>query len=827
MNELVIMLNDAAAAWWPYVLHATWTSSVVAVVMLAVVRLCRRWPARVLYGIALIALLKFAMPPMMSAPVGIFNWLGPEVAWDAGAAAVSDSIAAGSLTAALGAVTWRGWLLVTHLLGAAATAAWFAAQLVNVARMSRTARLVTEGPWRGELSRLARQMGLRLPVRLLGTDRAMPPMAFGVLRRWVMVPASMLDDAPDDQARTILAHELAHHRRGDLWINWLQLVLTAVWWFNPLLWALNRVVRRTREDACDDLLLSTGVTTGETYCQTLLAAAKGLSRRARLGGVPGFAERLHPLAQRMTRIMDPKVHRSSRFCSVGFAMVVVLAGLVLPGLPSRIRMAPGEDEWVADVRPMDVELGLQAPHWAVDAMAPARAAAGIDDAPNRPTGVFAAGSPPAAIYRADAARVSPWILTYEMSASLLCLGSAGAGAEVAAAGRPLSVNALALVSAAAGGVPLLSGEAMSLADGGAEVLMLAGPATPIDDAFGGGREAKTDDDLPPAEQHAEDVPQRDPTAPEKAPAEQDAEDVPQRSPTAPQKAPEKAPQQIPQKAPQKAPDEQQYRRSQPAPQYAERKPIKRADEFRAWADKELLADAFWSPYLLQPIDAVATAEPIASVGIMTLADSIASPGVPFFGVNAFVSPTRSLEQTLTAINVDAGLTALASAEDVRSAIWNDAEAAGPVGWGELLVDAGPADAAGDATRDDRVGVLLAEASIDGAIGSLIADDAAAGDDHAMDVLASANLGTVDVMTPVDGRDDSLSLSPTGSLSATGVAELASTGSLVSTEDSMQAWLVALADTSVTSAAAPVPEPGAVGMLAMAAMAALCRRRRRA
>jgi len=120
-------------------------------------------------------------------------------------------------------------------------------------------------------------------------------------------------------------------------VNWTQLVLIAVWWFNPVVWLLSRALRRTREDCCDDLVLSRKLTTPDAYCETLLRAAAELSAPMPLSAVLGFAERLHPLANRLRRIMDGTIRRSGRLSFVGLLAVVAVAIFLLPGLPNAQR----------------------------------------------------------------------------------------------------------------------------------------------------------------------------------------------------------------------------------------------------------------------------------------------------------------------------------------------------------------------------------------------------------------------------------------------------------------------------------------------------------
>ena len=67
MNTFVEEINRFADEWWFWTLHAAWQSALVGCVILAVVACARRWPAPVRYWLLVIALIKFAVPPLWSA----------------------------------------------------------------------------------------------------------------------------------------------------------------------------------------------------------------------------------------------------------------------------------------------------------------------------------------------------------------------------------------------------------------------------------------------------------------------------------------------------------------------------------------------------------------------------------------------------------------------------------------------------------------------------------------------------------------------------------------------------------------------------------------
>jgi beta-lactamase regulating signal transducer with metallopeptidase domain len=332
-DAIVQSLNRAAQAWWPFALHTTWTSCLVAVVLLLMVRLGRRWPAKVRHAILVIALVKFALPPTLALPVGLFHWFGPEVVQHA-------SVSATGVTGTVSIAGWddlsfKAWVFVVYSWGTIAASIMIVRQMFRVRRIVRGATVVTSGPVYERFRRLSKRLGIRRPIRLLASGRPVAPMAFGLLRPSILTPMSVHNRLPGGEVETVLAHELAHHRRGDLWLNWFQILLRIAWWFNPVLRVLNRAIRQAGEDCCDDLLLAGRVTTGEGYCQALLRVAKELGRQPMMGGALGFAESIHPLSQRMRRLMDPNLKHSDRIPLAAFAPMILIAAMVLPGLPSK------------------------------------------------------------------------------------------------------------------------------------------------------------------------------------------------------------------------------------------------------------------------------------------------------------------------------------------------------------------------------------------------------------------------------------------------------------------------------------------------------------
>jgi beta-lactamase regulating signal transducer with metallopeptidase domain len=142
-------------------------------------------------------------------------------------------------------ISWLGgmtFLSIYHLMG------W-----------TRTRSLVRTGisppaiPWNKRLERLKDRTGITKTIRLVESKLVNVPCVIGWLRPVILVPSSAFTGLSVQQLEMILAHELAHIRRHDVLVNYLQTVVETLLFHNPAVWWMSRQVRIEREHCCDDL----------------------------------------------------------------------------------------------------------------------------------------------------------------------------------------------------------------------------------------------------------------------------------------------------------------------------------------------------------------------------------------------------------------------------------------------------------------------------------------------------------------------------------------------------------------------------------------------
>jgi beta-lactamase regulating signal transducer with metallopeptidase domain len=162
-------------------------------------------------------------------------------------AAVTDAPAAGRATApfseaaGLPQVDWIQ-IAVSLWLGIAA--------LIFVIQMLRYVAM------REVLLADAHNLGKVGSVRLIESDQVSGPLAFGLLDRYIAVPLNFNAVFPPEEREMALAHEMAHHRSGDLFANLAAFSLLSLTWFNPLSWLAWQAFRFDQEAACDARVLA-------------------------------------------------------------------------------------------------------------------------------------------------------------------------------------------------------------------------------------------------------------------------------------------------------------------------------------------------------------------------------------------------------------------------------------------------------------------------------------------------------------------------------------------------------------------------------------------
>ena len=163
------------------------------------------------------------------------------------------------------------WMAGVLLLGVRLSLSWFRVRWLVWCRRVIPADLAAKA------SALCRRLGLRLPPRVYVSDKIRGAIVVGLWRPLVLLPASWLMEMPPEVLEAVIAHELAHVRRLDLWVNLLQRLMETLLFYHPAVWWLSRRVSLEREMCADELAV------GATSERLLYATALEQLGRMRLG----------------------------------------------------------------------------------------------------------------------------------------------------------------------------------------------------------------------------------------------------------------------------------------------------------------------------------------------------------------------------------------------------------------------------------------------------------------------------------------------------------------------------------------------------------------
>jgi hypothetical protein len=179
-------------------------------------------------------------------------------------------------------------------------------------------------------------------VSVVASDQVAGPLAFGLFKRYIAVPQDFTKSYSAEERELAIAHEMAHHRSGDLFANLAAFILLCLSWFNPVAWLSWSAFRIDQEAACDARVLAGKDTQDRVIYGRVLA-------RTAFDGVPTFATALNSpktLLERLRRLNMKNASTKRRlFGKIG---IIAAAALVLPLTATVVPAVVAQDETVAD-----------------------------------------------------------------------------------------------------------------------------------------------------------------------------------------------------------------------------------------------------------------------------------------------------------------------------------------------------------------------------------------------------------------------------------------------------------------------------------------------
>ncbi|MEK7253672.1 MAG: M56 family metallopeptidase, partial [Bacteroidota bacterium] len=162
--------------------------------------------------------------------------------------------------------------------------------------------------WQEMLGGLAGELGWERHVKLAESALVRVPMVVGWLKPVILMPIGAVNNLSSEQVEAVLAHELAHISRHDYFLNLLQSLIEAMFYFNPAVWWISASIRTERENCCDDIAVKL-CGNSLTYAKALVSLQE-MHQAAPAFAMP-FASSRNQLLHRIQRILQQPTHKSN------------------------------------------------------------------------------------------------------------------------------------------------------------------------------------------------------------------------------------------------------------------------------------------------------------------------------------------------------------------------------------------------------------------------------------------------------------------------------------------------------------------------------------
>jgi beta-lactamase regulating signal transducer with metallopeptidase domain len=230
---------------------------------------------------------------------------------------------------------WEPLVLVMVLAGALG---WWTLTAMRIIQFQRLLKDVQPAPneWQSHTDLIADRMGLGWCPSVYLVPGRLPPMLWAIGGRTrLLVPTKLWTGMGTDERTSLLLHELAHLKRRDHWVRWLELVVAGLYWWHPVVWWARRALREAEEQCCDAWVVWAMPDRARTYASALLAAVEFVSGAR---PVPAAASatsgsgHVSCLKRRLRMIVRAKTPKGLTWA--GRIGVLCMAALLLPLAPS-------------------------------------------------------------------------------------------------------------------------------------------------------------------------------------------------------------------------------------------------------------------------------------------------------------------------------------------------------------------------------------------------------------------------------------------------------------------------------------------------------------
>jgi len=147
------------------------------------------------------------------------------------------------------------FLSLAYLVAATFLFVRFYVQYRHTQRLFTTGLQKADAEWRLFLQQAVQHMSIKKKVQIWLSSLVDTPVTLGIIKPVILLPVAAVNHLTLKQAEAIILHELNHIRRNDYLVNLLISCVDVILFFNPFARQLTGIIRKERENCCDDMVL--------------------------------------------------------------------------------------------------------------------------------------------------------------------------------------------------------------------------------------------------------------------------------------------------------------------------------------------------------------------------------------------------------------------------------------------------------------------------------------------------------------------------------------------------------------------------------------------
>lgn len=174
-----------------------------------------------------------------------------------------------------------------------------------------------------------KQMGIKKDIKLIVSGSVVPMMC-GLFKPCIILPYDCTKVFTLDEIRLILMHELAHYKQKDVVLYFMSDILSAIYWFNPLICFGLREMKDNLELLSDDnVLRRIGCKESINYGRVLMKQAEVNVGKFSSSISAGLLKKTSKLSARIKNILNYKKTVSNKFKYVIGTIIILFMFLTM------------------------------------------------------------------------------------------------------------------------------------------------------------------------------------------------------------------------------------------------------------------------------------------------------------------------------------------------------------------------------------------------------------------------------------------------------------------------------------------------------------------